>query len=76
MSWCPWICRPWPQHYPHMADDVTANPAIQTNRQAEEVDEPTRIARPEARGAHCGAGSARNTSELLQRPDSYRRPVP
>ena len=30
MSWCPWICRPWPQHYPHMADDVTANPAIQT----------------------------------------------
>ncbi len=28
MSWCPWICRPWPQRYPHIADEVTANPAI------------------------------------------------
>ena len=30
MSWCPWICRPWPQHYPHMADEVTGQPALQT----------------------------------------------
>jgi hypothetical protein len=30
MSWCRWICRPWPQHYPHMIDEATANLAIQT----------------------------------------------
>ena len=25
MSWCRLICKPWPQHYPRIADEVTAN---------------------------------------------------
>ena len=25
MSWCRLICKPWAQHYPRIADEVTAN---------------------------------------------------
>jgi len=69
MSWCRLICKPWPQHYPRIADEVTAN---RTTRSAIGTqDEKTRRGQELRRQMDAAKDTSEESPRLTVLPHEY-----